>query len=361
MIKFTVRPVLWTQKKTAKGLSPLRICITIDRERTYQTTTYKLKSSQWDDVKKLIVNKEDENLHNAAIRKLISDIEAKITRMDLDGIPVTIRLLKGSDSKATYFKEFAKEIREDSKEINRIETFAGEKLLLTEITATFLRKYEKHERDRGMSQNTINLTFKYLRRIIRQAKAEKLIKENPFDEFRVPKYIQSERVYLVESERKKLIKFLDKPNEINGTAYNCLVYFLFGCYTGLRHSDWGRFKPEMSDGKLLKLRAKKNGKWVVLPVGPTLKDLLSRMKDLSPPISGQKFNDNLKIIGGVAKLKKPLTTHVARHSFATMCASNKIPQSVTAELLGVDSKTVRVYYHLTGESIIEQTQVLTLL
>lgn len=355
MIKFTVRPLLWTQKKTSKGLSPLRICITIDRVRSYITTPYKLKTSQWNAEKQLIVNHADENLHNAAVHKMIADLEKKITESHLQGMPVNVRVLRGTDSKATSFSRFAKEIRNEPKEINRIEAFAGASVLLSDITSTFLRKYEAHERARGMSQNTINLTFKYLRRIIRQAKAEKLIKENPFEDFRVPKYVQSERVYLVESEKKKLMKQLDK---LTGTMYETLCWFLFGCYTGLRHSDWLRFKPEMSDGKFLKLRAKKNGKWVVLPIGPTLKSIINRVEKGNSPISGQKFNVQLKAIASAAKLNKELTTHVARHSFATMCATNKIPQSVTAELLGVDVKTVRVYYHLTGEAIAEQAAIL---
>ncbi len=357
MIKFTVRPLLWTQKKTAKGLSPLRICITIDRQRSYQTTRFKLKESQWDAERNLIVNYKNENLNNAELKKTISDLENKITTMILQDIPINVRLLRGDKSNATSFSRFAKEIREDAKEINRIEAYGGKNILLSDITSTFLRKYEAHERARGMSQNTINLTFKYLRRIIRQAKAEKLIQDNPFDDFRVPKYVQSERIYLVESEKKKLLKLLTKK-ELNPSLANTLTWFLFGCYTGLRHSDWLQFKPEMSDGKFLKLRAKKNGKWVVLPIGPTLKSLLNRVKSCNPPISGQKFNVQLKAIAAAAKVNKPITSHSARHSFATMCASNKIPQSVTAELLGVDVKTVKVYYHLTGESVIQQAAVL---
>jgi site-specific recombinase XerD len=305
----------------------------------------------------MIVNYKNEQIHNAALRKIISDLDAKITRMILDGIPLSIRLIRDQDAQATGFRRFAQEIRDNQKEINRLETYAGKNLLLSDITSTFLRKYESHERRRGMSQNTINLTFKYLRRIIRQARAERLIKENPFDDYRVPRYVQSDRIYLIESETKKLMKLLEKGN-INASLRSTLIWFLLGCYTGLRHSDWLRYEPKMVDGSFLRLRAKKNGKWVVMPIGNTLRELLALVRDLPRPISGQKFNVQLKAIAGMAKVDKPITSHSARHTFATMCATHKIPQSVTAELLGVDTKTVRVYYHLTGSAIEDQAAIL---
>lgn len=353
MHSYTIRTVLWVHKKTITGLCPLKIAVTVARKVTYIGTPYKLKETSWDG--KEIINYKNAALLNTDLRNRIAELEKKITLGNMEGLPITGHFLKGT-SESKSFVKFAREIKKNEKEITRVVAFAGEGVLLSDFTAVFLRKYETHERARGMAQNTINLTFKYLRRIIRQAKAEKLIKENPFDDFRVPKYVQSERVYLVESEKKKLIGKLDK---LTGTLYETLCWFLFGCYTGLRHSDWLRFKPEMSDGKFLKLRAKKNGKWVVLPIGPTLSRILDLIGSLPPPISGQKFNVQLKAIAEIAKVNKPITSHVARHSFATMCATNKIPQSVTAELLGVDIKTVRVYYHLTGEAIAEQAAILT--
>ena len=66
----------------------------------------------------------------------------------------------------------------------------------------------------------------------------------------------------------------------------------------------------------------------------------------------------LKAIADGAGIAKQLTTHAARHSFGYLCASNKIPKSVTAELMGVNTHTVEVYYHLAGENIIQQAQVL---
>lgn len=108
---------------------------------------------------------------------------------------------------------------------------------------------------------------------------------------------------------------------------NTAYYFLLGSYSGLRHSDWVRFNYEtMVEDGFLKLRAKKNKKYVVMLIGKTLNKILHVVKELPPPMSNQKCNVMLKAIGTSVAIKKELTTHVARHSFGCMCAANKIPK-----------------------------------
>lgn len=131
-----------------------------------------------------------------------------------------------------------------------------------------------------------------------------------------------------------------------------------GVFSGLRNSDWGRALT-MVQGDLLRLRpvkTHKSGQWVVLPIGPTLASIFEVVGTLPRPISQRKTNDDLAIIAGIFDSKKHITTHVARHSFATMCAENKIPKSVTAELMSVSVDTVEIYYPLTGQNIAEQEE-----
>jgi site-specific recombinase XerD len=351
MLNFSVRPVLWTHKKDTKGKCPVMICVTINRQRTYKKTSYKVLESQWDGE---IINHPNGKLFNTAIKQQISELEKEITTKQLEGARVTAKTIKKKNIDNRSFQSFAKEIRRDQKEINRITTYGGSDLQLTDITVTFLRRYDAHESKRGMSQNTRNTTFKYLRRIMNQAKAEGLIKENPFDNYDIPKYIQSDRLYLVEDERNKMIELLDK--KLSPGMRSTLIFFLFGCYSGLRHSDWVRFSPDWVQDGFLKLRAKKNKASVVLPIGPTLARIISLIE--GKPSSNQKCNVHLKALGVMAGIEKEITTHSGRHSFGYLCASNRLPKSVTAELLGVTVQTVEVYYHLSGQNIIDQASVL---
>lgn len=350
---YTIRPYLLKAKKNDRGFCPLKIIVTIQRKKTAFKTPFSLREDQWSGTE--IINYTNANTANALIRKQISEIEAKIHARALDGNLTTKQLRQGEQLK--YFATFAKEVREDKKEIARVKNFAGE-VLLSEMTVTWLRKYESAERKRKMSQNTVNTTFKYLRRILNQAKAEKFIKENPFDEYAVPKYQQSERVYLTLAEIDKLEAKLPELSD-NSALYLTAVYFLFGCYTGLRFSDWSRFdlKKHVENGRVI-LRAKKNRGLVSIKIYPRLQKILDRMKNIDPPYTIQTFNRYLKDVAMVCGIKKNITCHVSRHTNATLLATMGVSSDVVAELLGVNKQTVGIYYKITGVKIDKETSAL---
>lgn len=358
MLNYTIRPVLWLHKANKQGLCPLMIAVTISRKVTYFKTPYKLLEGQWDHVAREMIDYPNAKLMNAALRKQIADLEKEIATRQIAGDRVTGHLLKKRDSVKT-FEQFALEIRDtrgDRKEINRLLDFHPN-LQLTDIDQAFLRKYEQHERKRGMSQNTINTTFKYIRRTLNQAKREGYIKNNPCNDIIMPGYKQPDRVYLVEVERNAMLALLDK--DLPESMYNTLCYFLLGVFSGLRHSDWSRFDPvKMVEGGFLRLRAKKNNELVVLPIGPTLQGIIDRIKKLPAPYTMEFCNVQLKAIAPLAGVKKALTTHAGRHSFGYLCASNRLPKSVTAELMGITVKVVDVYYHLAGVDIADQAAIL---
>lgn len=357
MQKYTVRPVVLAHKANAQGITSIRIAVTVNRKVTYMVTEHRIHTSQWDDKKREVVNHENGQLINIALRRRVADVERELIGMNLEGVQLNKQAIKnGTTPQQVRFAKFAREVRGNEKELNRLASFAGDSFLLSDVTPAFLRKYEQHEKRRGMANNTINTSFKYVRRIITQAFKEKLIKENPFDSYDIPRYRQTDRIYLTKDE---LERFMGYVGQLTGSLRNTGYFFLLGCYTGLRHSDWQRFNYEtmVNDG-FIRIRAKKNKKHVVLPIGLTLASILESVKDLPPPVSNQKCNVMLKAIAAGAGLKKQLTTHAARHSFGYMCASNKIPKSVTAELMGISTQTVEVYYHLSGENIIQQAAVL---
>uniref|UniRef100_UPI0027B9F0F3 tyrosine-type recombinase/integrase n=1 Tax=Dysgonomonas sp. TaxID=1891233 RepID=UPI0027B9F0F3 len=55
-------------------------------------------------------------------------------------------------------------------------------------------------------------------------------------------------------------------------------------------------------------------------------------------------NKNLKQIGNIMNLKIPLTTYVARHSFATVLKRSGVNTSIISESLGHSSEKVTQIY-----------------
>ena len=61
--------------------------------------------------------------------------------------------------------------------------------------------------------------------------------------------------------------------------------------------------------------------------------------------SNQKLNSYLKELADLCKIEKPMTTHIARHTFATtVLLSNGVSMEATSKMLGHSSiKTTQIY------------------
>lgn len=352
MTRYTIRPVLWLHKKNKDGLYPLMIALTVKRRVRYIGTNLRLKESQWHEG--AVINYPNAAAANAVIRKQITEIEKDLLSRELAGEDIQ------GKKPIHSFEVFAKEVKGNTiankKEIGRVKAFAGN-VLLSEINVNFLRRYEQSERARGMSNNTVNTTFKWLRRILTQARQERVIRENPFDEYTVPRYIQTDRTYLVISEVDRIEKFVktSPPDHLYVTA----VWYLFGCYTGLRFSDWNEFDITGSiQNDRIVLRAKKNKNLVSIKIFKRLAAVLKRIKKIDKPYSLNKTNFFLKQIAYLCKIKKRVTCHTSRHTNATLLATMGVSSDTAAELLGVDRKTIDIYYKITGVKIDKETAVM---
>ena len=361
MTPYTIRPLIWPRKINARGTCPVMIAITIASKARYFSTGLRVKETEWQNNQ--VQGHPNARLYNRAIRDKIDALERDLLDRQLSGETVSARKVKANrlDDLFLFAEDLKKTrppatVRRYGTEIGRLKAYAGEKLHLKEVTASFLRDYERHERARGMAQNTLNTTARWIKSVLNKARREGLLKELP--NYQTPRYIQSERVYLTEGELALWLKYW-RDKGVSGNLYNTLTWFLFGCYTGLRHSDWGQFDYDARvRGDLLNLRAKKNGRWVVLPIGPTLAEIISVVRDLPKPLSGDKSRVHLKILAGRIGTLKNITCHSARHGFGSLCASLKLPKSVTADLMGITDKVCSVYYHLAGNDALEQAGAL---
>lgn len=353
MQKFTIRPVVLKHKVNSKGITSIKIAVTVNRQVTYMSTGHSIHLDQWDGSQ--VVGHPNAKLINVSLKREMAEIEKRLITNSLQQIQLSKKVIKGQATVTKMFKQYATEVKYDKTRMKRIIDFGGEQLMLSEINVEWLRKFQAWCVAKGFAQNTLNTTFKYLGRIIKQAKKEKYIQENPFDEFDKPKYIQTDRIYLVQDEINKMVALLDQP--MSESFYNTLCHFLLGCFTGLRHSDWGRYNGKAEDG-LVKHTAKKNKRHVVVPIGKTLDRVLKLLEDQPAPFSNQKCNVYLKCLASMAGIDKEISTHTARHSFGCLCASLGLPESTTAKLMGINAQTVKVYYHLTGSDLSEQAKAL---
>lgn len=143
--------------------------------------------------------------------------------------------------------------------------------------------------------------------------------------------------------------------------------YIFCCYTGYAYQDVLSLSLNNIvtgiDGEkwIMKNRAKTESPERV-PLFPIPLEIIERYKDhpycanrnrLLPVNSNQKYNAYLKEIAAICGLKKHLTTHTARHSFATtVTLEHDVPIETVSQMLGHRSiRTTQIYAKITQRKI----------
>jgi site-specific recombinase XerD len=372
-MKYTVYLVLKINKANPQGLLPIYIKITINRKESYISTGHYIHEKYWDEKSKNVKSSHpDAGTINADINNRKSLILRKIAEHQLDGkalvadqikrMFVTNRDLHNIFEFVDQFIDEVKNKRSPAtienyrKHALKLEQFhKSRSLSFEEITPAFLTRYENWlwETVKG---NYIHGLFKTLRTFFNAARERKIITCYPFDEYDNPVYEAPTKAYLSLPELKAWEKHISELKDpvLRQTA----IYFLLGCYTGLRISDWLRFNlSDNIESDRVKLRATKNGEWISMPVSGPLARILVLIEETPLTIEEPTINEKLKVIASNLKIKKHVTTHTGRHTFAiTICANRGISCETTATLMGITVKTcLENYYKVTDFKIKQET------
>lgn len=246
-------------------------------------------------------------------------------------------------------------------ELNRLIKHAG-KVSFEDIDKNFLQDYERHMSKSVDRNTTLNNRFKRIKEVIKLATEQELMKTSQIAGYKWPKYKAPERDYLT-LEEVEAIGDLVYKGQLKGDYLKVACYFLIECYSGLRFSDWGRFTIEKLSGhRALKVRAKKNGEPVYLHLQywPGLTKVIeyTEVHKIKFDLPLSKANECLKVIGAKANIDKELSTHIGRHTCATLLGEASWNDTQIAEVLGISTQTVRTYLKSTRRGILNAQQQL---
>lgn len=140
--------------------------------------------------------------------------------------------------------------------------------------------------------------------------------------------------------------------------------FIFACFTGLAYIDVAGLTQDnirkSFDGNLwIMTKRQKTNTDVNVPLLDIPKMILKKYKGklpndkILPIISNQKLNAYLKEIADVCGIKKNLTFHLARHTFATTTTLSKgVPIETVSKMLGhTNIETTQIYARITNSKI----------
>lgn len=378
-IKF--KAVLRLEKLSKKtNEAPVCLRITKDRKTTYKTLIH-VAPEFWNAQRQCVVRHPNADVLNAVISHRRGKIEKDTWMLTLSHEDVSIKTIRNklNDHLSLDFFDYAdRYCRSLMAEkygtyqrlrsvLNKLHGFArNAPLPIRDITEDFIRRYEHYLTTVvGNSRNTIAMSMKYIAKILGDIYRTYDLDEssNPFRKLKFH-FEPSSRQYLL-AEEVASIRDLDlKPGS---PLDNAREVFIFECYSGLRISDILTLRWENVTEEGISIRMRKTGKVISVPLQKNVKEMLQKhaseggnfvfgyLKSMSSdPTSKQEtraigvatasINKSLKTIARLAGITKPLSTHIGRHSFATMLLSSGIDLPVIQELMGHhDVKVTQIY------------------
>ena len=222
-----------------------------------------------------------------------------------------------------------------------------------DISTKKLREYDAWLREDGTRTDVaVNNYHKRTKMYVRQAYEKGIIDKDYYSMVHFPRGKCKERNPLTEAELMKL-----RTVELPQREARVRDLFIFSAYTGLAFCDAQAFDfftmtEQRGDMFYIDGSRMKTGTKFYTPILPPAMEVLKRYNFELPKISNQKGNDYLRIVKSIAGIRKPLTFHVARHSFATLSLSHDMPIEKVARMLGhTDIKTTQIYAKILKSTI----------
>ncbi|MGN0221212.1 MAG: tyrosine-type recombinase/integrase [Prevotella sp.] len=358
-------------------------------------TEYRLFSSEWDAARSSIVLPPSATPQRYAYLLSLQDtLEADrkklllvIARLDKEAQPYT------SDKVVEYFREgkvlhgiigYTFELNDKLRKIgkkrmadrytttiNSLQRYLkGGDVPLEKVDSTMIQGYEQWLKERGLCRNTTSFYIRNMRTIYNHAVEDGLvISSSPFKH--VYTGIDKTVKRALPLEVIKQLKSLDLS--LNPRMELARDMFLFSFYTrGMSFIDMAQLTQSNLQGGVLTYRRQKTSQQLHIKWEPAMQEIVAKYKTdnspyLLPIATGEgavfwrqyknaysRITKQLKKIGEMIGLSVPLTTYVARHSWASIAKSKNVPISTISEALGHDSeKTTQIYLSSLDTSVVD--------
>ena len=347
----------------------------LNQRKVYFKTNIYLKPEHWDKQTSQVCNHPQANDLNTMLFEFILHLQAIELSLWKRGIPVTLSLLKDAIRKDkpvnVTFPVFAKiYVQESDRKRSTKENLMTTITVLQEfrpgldfkdITYTFLKEFEVHLKEKGNSVNTVAKHMRQLRTLVNEAINQGYIPSDayPFRKFKI-KQEKGRKEFLTPDELRKLENLQVSDKRLR----HVLDAFLFCCYTGLRYSDFCQLTPEniirVNGKRWLYFKSVKTDVEIRLPLhllfeGKALAvleryDIVTDFAKIGPNSEANKY---LAQLATLARIRKHITYHTARHTCATLLVHQGVQITTVQKLLGHTSvRTTEVYSEVLSNTII---------
>lgn len=276
--------------------------------------------------------KEQRKQKRNIINKIKADLEIELANKS-NGL-ISRQLKKASFIK--YFESLKDKKSKNTQTawrntLNHIIAFQGKKLTFENVTINWLEKFSSYLLNE-VSQNSARVYMQKINATLNQAVKERIIIENPYKFTSKIKPEEKEMVYLTKDEVQEIINTPFFDSEVKNA-------FLFSCSTGLRFSDLKHLKwSNIKNGKIHITQTKTKGA-IYIPLNDNAEHILNLQKNTTEFIfKFSTYNSSVnRTLGKLIKqtnIKKNVTFHSARHTFATLLVTSGVNIFTVSKLLG---------------------------
>ena len=357
---------------TATKEAAVELRISYRKQQKYMSTGIKLLPKHWH--RGRVVNRFDATQINQTLDKLVADVRTVILKMmdestiDIYSIPDRLNQLHIGDIHFLDFCDKRADVRSfgkshDSK--TRYERFMTKFRLWggiqdwSDITEEKIIAFEGHLASLGMKPySRWNNYHRFLNSFILDAISEGYLRRNPYKWVQINKEKSNGGIgkYLTPYEFTKI----KNANMATDSLQKVRDVFVFQTYTCLAYVDLASFDPKkIQEVKGMKVYIGKRGKTketFTIPLLTPALDILAKYKNKLPIISNVKYNEYLKVVAQSVGIDKPVSSHWARHTGATLLLNEGgMDLKIVAKILGHSSSkiTEQVYAKLLDETVVD--------
>jgi site-specific recombinase XerD len=338
--------------------------------KKYIGTNIYLQESEWDVRTRQVINTGNDVFFN----KQLSDFVNKLRKLEMTvndaGRIITTSDLEQFLNSGTAVGSFYEFMKQEATKRNDITVktrqshiLAAEHLktngivMFSDLTYSNIVAYDQALRAENKVQTTIHKYHKNLKTYIHLAEKSGLIEygHNPYLKFSVPHGKHAIRERLDDAE----IELLSKKEILDPAISLSRDLFLFSVYTGMAYKDvQGLTSSNLReiDGKLwIEGLRKKSGEYYTVYLLPKAVKLIDHYRSgdkIFPTPELHHQNRLLKVVAAACGINKQLTTHIGRHTCATLMLREDVSLKVISEMLGHSQiATTEIYAKLEKQTM----------